>query len=45
VKRNPKKKYNFDYLSVDGRIILNWIVKKQDKILWTGYDRDKQEAA
>ena len=31
-----KGRDNLEDLSVDGRIIINWIVKKSDKWTWTG---------
>ena len=33
----PEGKRPLEILSVDGRIILKWIVTKQDVRLWTGF--------
>jgi hypothetical protein len=34
---NPKGKHHIEGLSVDGRIILKWILKKQDRRMWAGF--------
>jgi hypothetical protein len=34
---NQREKDHYEVLDVDGKIILRWILKKQDGMLWTGF--------
>jgi hypothetical protein len=36
---NPEGKYYLKYLTIDGRIILKWVLKKWDVGLWAGFRR------
>jgi hypothetical protein len=35
---NMKGKYQSEYLNIEDRIILKWILKKQDRRVWVGYN-------
>jgi hypothetical protein len=34
---NPEGKNHLEYPDIDGRIILRWIFRKRNVILWTGF--------
>jgi hypothetical protein len=36
-EENVKEKYQSEYLDIDDRIILKWILKKRDRRVWLRY--------